>query len=291
MGAHGCHTLLLGTSEHTVLAGSLICSGRVVLCLNNHFCSPSWDRVYTALPQRAPGDTRVCHPAVRAGAQCGAVLKNQQICSTVLLPTATGWVTMALASLVLKSAAPISSASSSGPSLSPSMAWSPQPAWTASPRRPSPGWTSTAPSLRFGQVGGPAPVQAPRRSRAGLLARTGGREEKERGVLGVVGSTGGTSRGRVPGASLCSCHSPAPAELLLPRPERPCPGRTGRSPQSPAGWVSLHPQPGAVQGPVVLFSGHGGMGTVGSPGVGEHGPVPAPSARGRLTHPPSPQPS
>uniref|UniRef100_A0A8C3Q6G1 Uncharacterized protein n=1 Tax=Geospiza parvula TaxID=87175 RepID=A0A8C3Q6G1_GEOPR len=67
------------------------------------------------------------------------------------------WIVSFGASLVLNPSDPTSSVSSSGPSSSLSMAWCPQPAWRASPKHPSLGWTSTAPSQRFGQVGGPVP--------------------------------------------------------------------------------------------------------------------------------------
>ena len=70
--------------------------------------------------------------------------------------------TTAITTLLLNRSAPNSSASSSGPSLSPSTAWCPRPAWSASRRRPCPGWSSTAPSRRFGPVRGSV---RPRRSR------------------------------------------------------------------------------------------------------------------------------
>lgn len=174
-GAHWTHwfcALLLGTSEDASLAGSLICSGTVVRCIINHFWQPSCDGGYAALPLPALGDTQVpITPAVRAGAQGGAVLRKapsrfapqpgREVCPAAcrrVLSTPGRWETMVLARLVLNSSAPISSVSSSGPCSSLSTAWSPQPAWRASPRHLLHGWTSTAPSQRFGQVGDTAPV-------------------------------------------------------------------------------------------------------------------------------------
>lgn len=173
-GTHWCPALLLGA----LLAGSLICSGDV-LCLNNLFWQPQPRQGFCIASTTYPGDTHVITPAVWASARYGPVLgrhpaglfhgqswclsssmsrqESLSCCHRRVMPTPGSSETIVTAMLVLNSSDPTSSVSSSGPSSSLSMAWCPQPAWRASRKHPSPGWTSTAPSQRFGQVGGPVP--------------------------------------------------------------------------------------------------------------------------------------